>query len=559
MKNTRISIILPLVISASVIAGIIIGMIAGRVSIDNRLKNMAREISLPGNKLDYALALIESNYIDPVNTDSLIEKLMPDLMWNLDPHSVYIPASEMTAVNEPLDGEFDGIGVVFNMATDTIVVLNTIPQGPSQRAGVQNGDRIIMIGKDTVAGRGIRNDSIMKMLRGKRGTTVDIAVKRDGIADLVPITITRDKIPVKSVDAAYMLTDETAFMRITTFSQHTYDEMTAALERLSDEGMKKLIIDLRGNSGGYLGQPILMANEFLPTERLIVYTEDRNGKQIKEYSDGSGRYQDIELAVLIDEHSASSSEILAGALQDNDRATIIGRRSYGKGLVQQQIPFADGSAMRLTTARYYTPTGRSIQKPYTSADENYGEDIYNRYVHNEFFSADSIRFNDSLKYVTPGGKVVYGGGGIMPDVFVPLDTTDITHYYIEVAGRNILYRYTMAYADKHRSSINAVKTVDDLRRLLDADDDMLEDFVEYARRNGVQPDREQIEKSGKLITSLLRAYIGRNTPLEEVGFYSNSYVVDPPVLKALEIFSRPAATPTPTVQQDTATKQTGKD
>lgn len=558
MKNTRLSIILPLVISASVIAGIIIGMIAGRVSIDNRLKNMAREISLPGNKLDYALALIESNYIDPVNTDSLIEKLMPDLMWNLDPHSVYIPASEMTAVNEPLDGEFDGIGIVFNMATDTIVVLNTIPQGPSQRAGVQNGDRIIMIGKDTVAGRGIRSDSIMKMLRGKRGTTVDISVKRNGIADLVPITVTRDKIPVKSVDAAYMLTNETAFMRITTFSQHTYDEMSAALERLSGEGMKKLIIDLRGNSGGYLGQPILMANEFLPDGRLIVYTEDRNGKQIKEYSDGSGRYQDIELAVLIDEHSASSSEILAGALQDNDRATIIGRRSYGKGLVQQQIPFADGSAMRLTTARYYTPTGRSIQKPYTSADENYGEDIYNRYVHNEFFSADSIRFDDSLKYVTPGGKVVYGGGGIMPDVFVPLDTTDITHYYIEVAGRNILYRYTMEYADKHRNAINSVKTVDDLRRLLDADDDMLEDFVEYARRNGVQPDREQIEKSGKLITSLLRAYIGRNTPLEEAGFYSNSYVVDPPVLKALEIFSRPATKPTTTVQ-DTSTKQTGKD
>ncbi len=558
MKNTRLSIILPLVISASVIAGIIIGMIAGRVSIDNRLKNMAREISLPGNKLDYALALIESNYIDPVNTDSLIEKLMPDLMWNLDPHSVYIPASEMTAVNEPLDGEFDGIGIVFNMATDTIVVLNTIPQGPSQRAGVQNGDRIIMIGKDTVAGRGIRSDSIMKMLRGKRGTTVDLSVKRNGIADLVPITVTRDKIPVKSVDAAYMLTDETAFMRITTFSQHTYDEMAAALERLSGEGMKKLIIDLRGNSGGYLGQPILMANEFLPDGRLIVYTEDRNGKQIKEYSDGSGRYQDIELAVLIDEHSASSSEILAGALQDNDRATIIGRRSYGKGLVQQQIPFADGSAMRLTTARYYTPTGRSIQKPYTSADENYGEDIYNRYVHNEFFSADSIRFDDSLKYVTPGGKVVYGGGGIMPDIFVPLDTTDITHYYIEVASRNILYRYTMEYADKHRNAINSVKTVDDLRRLLDADDDMLEDFVEYARRNGVQPDREQIEKSGKLITSLLRAYIGRNTPLEEAGFYSNSYVVDPPVLKALEIFSRPATKPTPTVQ-DTSTKQTGKD
>ena len=366
-----------------------------------------------------------------------------------------------------------------------------------------------------------------------------LPVQRKGIDDLVPIAIVRDKIPVKSVDAAYMLTPDIGFLRITTFSQYTHDEMVRALGELRREGMRKLIIDLRGNTGGYLGQPIRMANEFLADGRLIVYTEDRNGDRMEEYSDGKGGYQDVELAVLIDENSASSSEIFAGALQDNDRATIIGRRSYGKGLVQQQIPFTDGSAIRLTTARYYTPTGRSIQKPYTSADSTYGYDIYNRYLHNELFSADSIHFDDILKFVTPGGKTVYGGGGIMPDLFVPLDTTEMTPYYMEVAGRNILYRYTMEYADRNREKINAVESIAQLDSLLDADTGMFDDFVRYAERNGVAPDRRQIRQSERLLRALLRAYIGRNTPLEETGFYANYYVVDAPVLKALEVFGEP--------------------
>ena len=438
----------------------------------------------------------------------------------------------------PLEGEFDGIGITFNMATDTIVVLNVIPQGPSQKAGIQNGDRIIRIDDSLVAGRKLPMDEVMRMLRGPRGTQVTVSVLRKGADELLPMTIVRDKIPVKSVDAAYMLTPEVGFLRITTFSQHTHEEMVRALAALRGEGMRKLIVDLRGNTGGYLGQPIRMANEFLPADRLIVYTEDRNGDRMEEYSDGKGAYRDVELAVLIDEHSASSSEIFTGALQDNDRATIIGRRSYGKGLVQQQIPFSDGSAIRLTTARYYTPTGRSIQKPYTAADSDYEQDIYNRYLHNELFSADSIRFDDSLKFVTPGGKIVYGGGGIMPDLFVPLDTTEMTDYYMKVAGRNILYRYTMEYADRNRTKINAVKSVAGLDSLLNADTDMFDDFVRYAGRNGVAPDARQIRRSEKLLKALLRAYIGRNTPLEETGFYANYYVVDDPVLKALEVFDR---------------------
>ena len=537
-QNSRNSILTPFLLSAALVLGVMIGLFAGRNSVDRRLRSLAGEGGGPADKLDYALSLIDRYYVDPVSTDSLVEALMPDLMWYLDPHSVYIPASELAEVNMPLEGEFDGIGITFNMATDTIVVLNVIPQGPSQKAGIQNGDRIIRIDDSLVAGRKLPMDEVMRMLRGPRGTQVTVSVLRKGADELLPMTIVRDKIPVKSVDAAYMLTPEVGFLRITTFSQHTHEEMVRALAALRGEGMRKLIVDLRGNTGGYLGQPIRMANEFLPADRLIVYTEDRNGDRMEEYSDGKGAYRDVELAVLIDEHSASSSEIFAGALQDNDRATIIGRRSYGKGLVQQQIPFSDGSAIRLTTARYYTPTGRSIQKPYTAADSDYEQDIYNRYLHNELFSADSIRFDDSLKFVTPGGKIVYGGGGIMPDLFVPLDTTEMTDYYMKVAGRNILYRYTMEYADRNRTKINAVKSVAGLDSLLNADTDMFDDFVRYAGRNGVAPDARQIRRSERLLKALLRAYIGRNTPLEETGFYANYYVVDDPVLKALEVFDR---------------------
>ena len=378
----------------------------------------------------------------------------------------------------------------------------------------------------------------MKMLRGKRGTKVQLAVQRQHAPDLLPITVTRGKVPVRSVDAACMLTPDVGFLRITNFSQHTHDEMMTALNGLRKRGMTKLILDLRGNSGGYFGQAILMANEFLPTDRLIVYTEDRDGNRMEEYSDGRGHYQDMALAVLIDEQSASSSEIFAGALQDNDRATIVGRRSFGKGLVQQQIPFPDGSAIRLTTARYYTPTGRSIQKPYTGADEEYDYDLYNRYLHNELFSADSIRFNDSLRYVTPGGRVVYGGGGIMPDEFVPLDTTAMSDYYLDVAGRNLIYRYTMDFSDRHRAAINAVRTVGDLNALL-AQEDILNDFVAFAERNGVAPAPDEIRQSETLLRALLRGLIGRNTPLEEAGFYVNYYVADPTILRALDCFGEP--------------------
>ncbi len=348
----------------------------------------------------------------------------------------------------------------------------------------------------------------------------------------------RGVIPIRSIESAFRIADGIGYINLGQFARTTSAEIPQALASLRAEGVTKLIFDLRGNSGGYprSGDPV--ANEFLHKEQLIVYTEDRHHEQLREYADGTGSAQDMEVVVLIDEGSASSSEILAGALQDNDRGTIIGRRSFGKGLVQRQIPYSDGSALRLTTARYYTPTGRSIQKPYTIGDdESYEEDIWNRYRNNEFFSADSIHFADSLKRMTPGGKVVYGGGGIMPDVFVPADTTDVTKYFVEVAGRNILYRYTIEYADRHREALNAVKTIPELQALLDGDRGLVEDFIRYAARQGVAPNYRDIARSRKLIEAQLRAYIGRNTALEDNGFYANIYPVDNVIVRAVGILN----------------------
>ena len=535
-------VVIALAITVVFLSGWCTGYRSGRNVSVNYLEEVFNRVSLSTdagtgvNKLTYTLSLIDREYIDEIPSDTLIEHLMPHLLEQLDPHSVYIAAADMQEVNEPLEGEFDGIGVVFNMATDTVIVLNVIPLGPSDKAGIRNGDRIIRINDSIVAGRSIPQQNIVRQLRGRRGTEVRLGLERQGIKDLVEVTVTRDAIPLKSVEAAFMMTDVTGYIRLSQFARTSIDEIREALRDLRSEGMRHLIFDLRGNTGGYLDQAIDIANEFLPEGKLIVYTEDRHGERLEEYSNGKGRSTDLDLAVLIDEESASSSEILAGALQDNDRGTIIGRRSFGKGLVQRQLPYPDGSALRLTVARYYTPTGRSIQKPYTIGDdESYAEDIANRYANNEFFSADSIHFADSLKRVTPGGKVVYGGGGIMPDLFVPADTTDVTRYFMEVAGRNILYRYTIEYADRHREALDRVETIEELNRLLDSDTGMLDDFVRYAQRQGVAPRPAEIARSRRLMLAQLRAYIGRNTKLEDNGFYANIYPVDEVMLRAIDV------------------------
>ena len=535
MKRNRLSLWLPTLATAILALGVYMGYTISSARPKPEAGQVSARPAASASKLDYTLSLIKRHYLDPVDTDTIVERLMHELFSSLDPHSVYIPLEELQAVNEPLEGEFDGIGIVFNMATDTIVVLNTVAGGPSYKAGVVPGDRIITVDGDTVVGRKIEQDKVVEMLRGKRGTKVKVGLERGNVEGLVEVEIVRDKIPLHSIDAAFMIRPEVGYIRLTSFARTTHLEFLQAVAKLKAEGMKSLVFDLRSNSGGYLDQAIRMTNEFLPAGNMIVYTEDKYGNQQKEYSTGGGTLTDIPLVVLIDDYSASSSEILAGALQDNDRGTIVGRRSFGKGLVQSQIPLSDGSAVRMTIARYYTPTGRCIQKPYDKGEEEYLYDIVHRYENGEMFSADSIRFADSLRFVTPKGKVVYGGGGIMPDVFVPIDTLDMTPYYYAATGLNVLYRYTLEYADRHRQQINSIRTIDQLEALLDGEGRLLEDFVSYAAQKGVKPNWKEIRKSERLLRAMLRAYIARNTELQDVGYFSQIAPIDESLQKALEI------------------------
>ncbi len=495
----------------------------------------AMEQYLAGDdKLLQTIAFVRNYYVDPVQLDTIYEKAIPALLSELDPHSEYIPAKMFSSVNESLEGEFDGIGIVFNASTDTITVLSVIPKGPSSEAGVRPGDRIVKIDGRTVAGKKIPQDSMVRLMRGKRGTRVKLGVKRASLDELVNIEVTRAPIEIHSIETAFMLDNEIGFVRLSQFSRTSFNEIHSALARLREEGMRGVIIDLRGNGGGFLDQAILIANEFLPENSLIVYTEDRFGQQIKEYSRGTGSSADLEVAILVDETSASSSEILAGAIQDNDRGIIIGRRTFGKGLVQSQIPFEDGSAIRLTVARYYTPSGRSIQRPYTNGDEMaYHMDIIDRYNRNEFFSADSIHFDKSQKFKTKGGRTVYGGGGIMPDVFMPLDTTGMSDYYRKVWDTNVLYRYTMDFTDRHRTAMDNVGSLAELDSLLSSGD-LLEEFVAYAERNGVERDDVGLAMSREIIEAQLRAYIGRNALHDDAGFYYNIYPIDETMQRAVE-------------------------
>ncbi len=527
-NNRKKDIIYPIAIAIVLVIGMLVG-----INLRKEPGRTSLTVSPRTDKLNSILKYIEGQYVDTVSMNNLVESTIPTVLENLDPHSVYIPASDLQEVNEPLDGGFDGIGITFNMPEDTIIVITTIPGGPSERVGLIPGDRIVTIDDSTVAGVDINQNDIVKMLKGPNGTSVKVGVSRKGVDEPITFEIIRDKIPIYSVDVSYMVKEDIGYIKISRFARTTYQEFIDAVDKLQNKGMQKIIIDLRGNNGGYMDAATNIANEFLSEGKLIVYTEGKARPRQNIYSNAKGRCLNTQVAVLLDEFSASASEILAGAIQDNDRGAVIGRRSFGKGLVQEQILFSDGSAVRLTIARYYTPTGRSIQKPYENGTDDYYYDISNRYIHGEFQERDSIHLNDSLLYTTPGGRTVYGGGGIMPDFFIPLDTIGITTYFNQVARRNIIYRFAFEYADDNRSKLSEFDNAEGIENYLEQQK-ILDKFVSFAKDNGIKPNYKQIEISKEVLETQLKAYIARNI-IDNEGFYPIIKKIDSTLIRAIEI------------------------
>lgn len=492
----------PLVISIAIVLGIVIGNY-----ISTKKFTLDKD-----RKINAVLNLIQSEYVDSIDVKDLVEQAIPAIIGNLDPHSYYIPASDIRAENEKLDGSLSGIGVSFFMMNDTANVDQVIPNGPAEKVGMLAGDRIISVNGESIVGGTLTAEGIRSKIRGEKGTKVRIGVKRNTSKKTLTFTITRDDIPMNTIDVSYMLDDKTGYIKIAQFGKNTYDEFFAALSKLKKDGASRYIVDLRGNPGGYMEMAILMVNEFLEQCELIVYTKGRKEREdIQVWSDDQGSFHDAQVAVLIDEYSASASEIMAGALQDNDRGLVVGRRSFGKGLVQKQIYLPDSSAIRLTIARYYTPSHRCIQKDYTLGDEDdYSKELYDRYSHGELYSADSIKVDKSKIFRTANGRIVYGGGGIVPDIFVPNDTTGVTTYYRAVANLGLLQQYVYTYVDINRDQLKNVKTVKQLMGMMPSDDALTYDFVCYARDNGVPMRWYYINLSRSLIARQLRALVIRD-------------------------------------------------
>ena len=491
----------------------------------------------PESKIDQVLDLIQAGYVDPINVDSITEEVTKEVIKRLDPHSAYIPKEDLEMVNSELSASFSGIGIQFSIQNDTVQVVSVISGGPCEGMGVLAGDKIVMVNDSNFTGKTITNEKVMHALRGPKGTEVKIGIARSGTDEVLDFTITRGDIPVHSVDAKFIIEEKgekIGFVRVSRFAEKTYDEFISALATLKGQGATCYIIDLRENSGGYMDQAIKMANEFLNRGDMIVYSEGRAYPRYEAKANGSGRFQREKFVVLIDNFSASASEIFAGAMQDNDRTTIIGRRSFGKGLVQQQIPFADGSAMRLTVARYYTPSGRCIQKPYKLGEqEDYAQDLLDRYESGEFFSADSVHFADSTVYYTKQGRKVMGGGGIMPDVFVGRDTTLYTPYFNIVSNRAYTYQFAYQYTNKHRAELSKYKDWQSLEKhLLKAN--WVPEFVAYAKEKGVELNEKQLAISRPLLVRIVNAYIVRNI-LNDEGFYPLFERDDDITKKAIEV------------------------
>lgn len=523
---------IPIIISLAVAVGFLLGINLNTGSSTISFQKINPAESKNFNILNEVIGYIESEYVDTVQRQKLVDETVQYLLQELDPHSYYISAKELQAMNEPLEGNFEGIGIQFNIQKDTVVVINPLQGGPSEKVGVKAGDRIIKVEEELIAGNGITNSKVLKLLKGDKGTKVDITVERN--AQKLDFTITRDKIPIHSVDVAYMMTGKTGYIKVIRFAKTTYQEFMDAANELKSKGMENLIIDLRGNGGGFLDAAVDMSDELLESGKMIVYTKGR-ARPKEVYKSGSGNsLTEISLAVLVDESSASASEILAGAVQDNDRGLVIGRRSFGKGLVQEQTMWPDGSATRLTVARYYTPTGRCIQRPYDEGVEAYREEIYDRYKHGEMMHPDSTNFPDSLKYETPEGKTVYGGGGIFPDIFVPYDTAGGSTFLNRLVYRGVVYQWAFDYADTHREQLNGnYETAREFQEKFSIGQSLIDDFVNFAKSEGVEPAPGELEESQTEIKHRLKAYVARNIWNNE-GFYPIWNKNDNVLNKALE-------------------------
>ena len=529
----------PLWMALCVVLGILVGTFYANHFSGNRLSI----INSSGNKLNNLLHIIDDQYVDTVNINDLVEDAMPQILSELDPHSVYIAAKDVQIANDDLKGSFSGVGIEFVIRNDTIRVQNVIGNGPAERAGLIAGDKIVEVDGEPFVGKEVTNEEAMHRLKGPKDTKVRLGIIRYGEKSIRHFTVTRGEIPMKSVTASYMLDEATGYIKIKNFGENTYPELLIALAKLSQEGFNNLVIDLRNNTGGYLASAVQIANEFLKKGQLIVYTEGRKSPRQDYRCDGRGSYQQIPLVVLIDEGSASASEILAGAIQDNDRGTIIGRRSFGKGLVQQPIEFSDHSMIRLTIARYYTPSGRCIQKPYSSgADKNYEEDLLTRYQHGEFFSQDSIK-HTGPEYHTSNGRIVYGGGGITPDIFVPEDTIGMTSYYKEASMTGLILQFAFNYTDENRGKLREFKDARSMERYLNRQNSV-EQFVTFADKNGLKRRNLMVKKSYKLLERYINSRIIYNM-LDEEAWTEYLNQDDPAIIETLRLFRNGEAFPKP--------------
>lgn len=554
MRTKNSSRFTPIVIAVSVVIGILIGTFYAKHFAGNRLGI----INGSSNKLNALLRIVDDQYVDTVNMTDLVEKALPQILAELDPHSTYIPAQNLEEINSELEGSFSGIGIQFTIQNDTIHVNAVIQGGPSEKVGLMPGDRIVTVNDSLFVGKKVTNERAMRTLKGPKGSQVKLGVKRLGEKKIVNFAITRGDIPQNTVDAAYMLDEQIGYVKVSKFGRTSHVELLNALAQLNHKNCQGLIIDLRGNTGGYMEAAIRMVNEFLPEGKLIVYTQGRKFPRSEEFANGTGSCQKMPLVVLIDEGSASASEIFTGAVQDNDRGTLVGRRSFGKGLVQQPIDFSDGSAIRLTIARYYTPSGRCIQRPYENGnDRSYELDLYTRYEHGEFFSQDSIKQNEKEKYYTGLGRPVYGGGGIMPDVFVPQDTTGVSSYLSTVINRGLTLQFTFQYTDSNRQKLSQFDTEEELLNYL-RHQGIIEQFVQFADSKGVKRRNILIQKSYKLLERNIYGNIIYNMLGGEayIKYFNKS---DDTVSKGMELLKKNEAFPKAPEITDEGAKKDKKD